>query len=501
MAFPHHLPSGLILEFEFSQLGAKVGRRVGIFTPQCIVEQQAKALAEAHLIPCFQLSAQVDQGCQLGALLEPLEPVLLRVQLPEQADPSLDLQQGRLHIFPQQVLLGERFDLVARDERPVLLGDQPVVLIAREGLEQIEDAQVVIGIGDGARVVLQRHQRDASMVILQRLLPQGGAGIAVQLESFVPAVLAAVVLHLPLVVVEQRIVPVWEMTVRAAGHLHLEQADVDAKLKNRPSVSALDAANLEGRIVVIRPGREDGGDIVAHGGCARAVPVGEDETEFPGTRRGCFRRQRVNILKLTLAVLPAADDRIPCVCGQGVLVGRSRKHNIILVGFMGTGKSSIGRMLGLRLRRQYFDTDHWVEDRAGMSIPELFAAKGEAAFRDLETDAARELSHLSNCVISTGGGILGRDENVEILREGGVLICLKARPEVILARTAPWESRPLLRDAPDPKARIEEMLAERAPRYALADWTIDSSELTKHQVVNKICAELPSLYRAIATKS
>lgn len=182
-------------------------------------------------------------------------------------------------------------------------------------------------------------------------------------------------------------------------------------------------------------------------------------------------------------------------------MGRLKRHNIILVGFMGTGKSSIGRQLAQRLQRSHYDTDHWVEARAGMSIPEIFATQGEAAFRDLETEAARELSRLSGCVISTGGGILGRDENLEILREGGVLICLKARPEVILARTAPWDGRPLLRDAPDPKARIETMLAERAPRYALADWTIDSSELTKQQVINKICAELPSLYRAAATRS
>lgn len=182
-------------------------------------------------------------------------------------------------------------------------------------------------------------------------------------------------------------------------------------------------------------------------------------------------------------------------------MGRTRRHNIILVGFMGTGKSSIGHLLARRLQRHHYDTDHWIEMRAGMTIPELFASQGETAFRDLETEAARDLTRLNGCVVSTGGGILGRDENLQILREGGVLICLKARPEVILARTAPWEGRPLLRDAPDPKARIEALMAERAPRYAQADWTIDSSELTKHQVVNKICAELPSLYRAINMRS
>ncbi len=178
-----------------------------------------------------------------------------------------------------------------------------------------------------------------------------------------------------------------------------------------------------------------------------------------------------------------------------------RKHNIILIGFMGTGKSSVGRELGKRLQRRHLDTDAIIEEMAGMRIPDIFASRGEEAFRDLETEAARRVSQCGGCVVSTGGGIMGRDENVELLRQGGVLICLTARPEVILARTAPWEGRPMLKTAPNPKAAIETLLAERNPRYALADWTLDSSDLTKHQVVNKICAVLPSLYRTIATRS
>lgn len=178
-----------------------------------------------------------------------------------------------------------------------------------------------------------------------------------------------------------------------------------------------------------------------------------------------------------------------------------RKHNIILVGFMGTGKSSVGRLLAKRLRRKPLDTDTIIEEMAGMPIPEIFASLGEQAFRDLETEAARRVSLCGGCVISTGGGIMGRDENVELLRQGGVLICLAARPEVILARTAPWEGRPMLKTAPNPREAVEKLLAERNPRYALADWTLDSSDLTKYEVVDKICAVLPSLYRTIATKS
>jgi shikimate kinase len=175
--------------------------------------------------------------------------------------------------------------------------------------------------------------------------------------------------------------------------------------------------------------------------------------------------------------------------------------NIVLVGFMGTGKSAVGRRLSTRLRRRFHDTDLWIARQAGATIPEIFARDGEAAFRDLETEAVRAVSTPSRLVVSTGGGVMGREENVRLLRQGGVLICLQARAEVILRRTAPWEGRPMLRSAPDPRLAVERLLAERAPRYALADWTIDTSDLSLDQVVDQICSELPSLYQAAATRS
>ena len=176
-------------------------------------------------------------------------------------------------------------------------------------------------------------------------------------------------------------------------------------------------------------------------------------------------------------------------------------YNIILVGFMGTGKSAVGRRLARRLDRPFFDTDLWIVRRVGAPIPEIFAAKGEAAFRDEETAAARAVSRRRGVVVSTGGGILGRDQNVELLRRQGVLVCLDARPEVILARTAPWEGRPMLRTAPDPRQAVERLLEERAPRNALADWRVDTSDLEPEQVVDRICERLPSLWEIAATRS
>jgi shikimate kinase len=186
---------------------------------------------------------------------------------------------------------------------------------------------------------------------------------------------------------------------------------------------------------------------------------------------------------------------------MGGEVESSNDPNVVLVGFMGTGKSAVGRILARRLRRRLFDTDAWIIGEAAMPIPTLFAEFGEQAFRDLETNAAREAAVPAGLVVSTGGGMMGRDENVDLLRRGGVLVCLTARPEVILQRTAPWENRPMLRTEKDPPAAVERLLGERAPRYALADWTVDGSDLAVTEVVDLICERLPSLFRDWSTRS
>src|SRR5262249_21395199 len=138
------------------------------------------------------------------------------------------------------------------------------------------------------------------------------------------------------------------------------------------------------------------------------------------------------------------------------------RSNIILVGFMGTGKTAVGRELAAQLNRCFVDTDTWIEEEAGVPIPEIFARQGEEALRSLEAAAVARAAALREAVIATGGGALGREENLRWLRASGVLVCLTARPEVILARTAPWTDRPMLAGAADPIARIAELLASRA---------------------------------------
>src|SRR5947208_12794232 len=103
------------------------------------------------------------------------------------------------------------------------------------------------------------------------------------------------------------------------------------------------------------------------------------------------------------------------------------RSNIVLVGFMGTGKTAVGRELAARLGRGFADTDVWIVEEAGVPIPQIFAGEGEAAFRMREARAVARAAGLSGAVIATGGGALGTDENVERLRSSGVLVCLTAR--------------------------------------------------------------------------
>src|SRR5437762_1116219 len=116
--------------------------------------------------------------------------------------------------------------------------------------------------------------------------------------------------------------------------------------------------------------------------------------------------------------------------------------NIVLVGFMGTGLSVVGKRLAAQLGYQFVDTDEQIVAAAGRPIPELFQDEGEAGFRERETALLKSLAAAHGTVIATGGGALGRPENLTILRELGPLVCLAARPEIILSRTQPRESRP-----------------------------------------------------------
>lgn len=164
-------------------------------------------------------------------------------------------------------------------------------------------------------------------------------------------------------------------------------------------------------------------------------------------------------------------------------------RNLVLVGFMGTGKSEIGRAVAQRLGLRFLDTDAIVEERDGRPIHRIFAESGEGYFRDLESAAVAEAAAHNGAVIATGGGVLGRPENVRALKQTGVLVCLTARPDVILRRVGGQDvERPLLRGC-DPLGRIQQLLKARANDYARADVQIDTSDLSLEQAVEAVlCA-------------
>jgi shikimate kinase len=146
---------------------------------------------------------------------------------------------------------------------------------------------------------------------------------------------------------------------------------------------------------------------------------------------------------------------------------RTPPKNIVLIGFMGSGKSTVGRELHQRLGYPLVDMDHAIEQRAGKSITAIFADDGEEAFRDLETALLEELSDPAapRRIISTGGGVIGREVNRSLLRQLGYVVWLQAPLAVVLERTSKNRDRPLL-DTDDPAARIEALLIVRKPLYA-----------------------------------
>lgn len=159
--------------------------------------------------------------------------------------------------------------------------------------------------------------------------------------------------------------------------------------------------------------------------------------------------------------------------------------NIILVGFMGTGKTAVARALARKLKMRYIDLDDIIEADEGRSIKDIFAESGEGRFRYLEKQAAKKISSLDKQVIATGGGVVLDKQNVENLKKNGIMVCLTATPEVIYARVKDQSHRPLLK-VDKPQEVIKELLESRRPYYAKADFTIDTSGLTVEQVVNKI---------------
>ncbi|MDO8733548.1 MAG: shikimate kinase [Elusimicrobiota bacterium] len=163
--------------------------------------------------------------------------------------------------------------------------------------------------------------------------------------------------------------------------------------------------------------------------------------------------------------------------------------NIILTGFMATGKSEVGKELASLLEMEFIDTDDLIEEKLEMKISEIFAKKGEKHFRDLESEIAKEVGSWDNYVIATGGGIVLRQQNIDFLKKNGKIINLTTSVEKILERVSKNSVRPLL-NVKDKKLEIEKLLAERKPYYEKCDFSVDTTDTTPKEAAEKIVKKL-----------
>jgi shikimate kinase len=168
-------------------------------------------------------------------------------------------------------------------------------------------------------------------------------------------------------------------------------------------------------------------------------------------------------------------------------------ERIYLIGFMGTGKSTVGKGLAERLRYMFLDTDHEIETRAGMSIREIFETHGESYFRDLETEVLEDIeNNVRQAVVATGGGIVVKDRNRKLLTsrpESRLIVQLTADVSTLVHRLMRDRSRPLLRGE-ELRTRIERLQTERAGLYDLADLTLSTDHQTPEEIIETICREL-----------
>ncbi len=163
------------------------------------------------------------------------------------------------------------------------------------------------------------------------------------------------------------------------------------------------------------------------------------------------------------------------------------KTNIALIGYMGTGKTVVGKLLSERLGKDFLELDWMIEEKAGKPIPDIFKDSGEIGFRELEIEATKQVAGRENVVIACGGGIVLNKINTDRLRQNGVTVCLTAKPEVILERVSVEQGQRPLLEVEDQLKTIKEMLEFRGPFYErAADIIVDTSELGIDGVVDKI---------------
>ncbi|HLS28219.1 MAG TPA: shikimate kinase [Opitutales bacterium] len=164
--------------------------------------------------------------------------------------------------------------------------------------------------------------------------------------------------------------------------------------------------------------------------------------------------------------------------------GKTPGVNLYLVGFMATGKSTVGRALASRIGYRFCDSDAEIERRTGLSIPQIFEMEGEETFRRYEREFIEDGHPDSNCIVACGGGLVAQPGMTELLKKKGVVICLFATPETILKRTSGNRNRPLL-NVDDPEKQIRDLMEKREPFYRRAGTMIltdnrSLSELVEH---------------------
>ena len=168
--------------------------------------------------------------------------------------------------------------------------------------------------------------------------------------------------------------------------------------------------------------------------------------------------------------------------------------NIVLIGFMGTGKSRVGHMVARRLGLRFVDTDDLIAQRMQMSISDIFERLGEPKFRDIERQVVAEVTAKEDQVIATGGGVPLLEENVSNLKKNGILVCLSASPDVVYRRTLRNDTRPLIRTR-DKLEQIRKLLESRQLYYTVADHQVDTSS----RPASAVAREIVELYQSYAS--
>jgi shikimate kinase len=170
-------------------------------------------------------------------------------------------------------------------------------------------------------------------------------------------------------------------------------------------------------------------------------------------------------------------------------------HNLAIVGFMGTGKSSVGRILADQLRFRFIDTDEMIEEAANKSINRIFQEDGESAFRELERRVVVHLEKQRGTIVSTGGGLITNVSNLVSLKTHALVVCLWASPEAIWERVRGQSHRPLLQ-VPDPETKIRELLGKREPFYRQADVLVNTNFRSAREVAQHVLHHFHSAQRS-----